>query len=132
MNVAGQTSSQAQIGFRPESASTSQPANIFNGGGQASAQSGVHSGQSQSQIQGNFKWVHSFQCIYLGLYNLIIFMIFLDTAFHIMVPHKQLQELESKSTHTEKRVKNSSNRLDNSHDQIVMQSQVHLYRILLI
>ncbi|XP_055323837.1 hornerin isoform X3 [Sitodiplosis mosellana] len=52
----GQTSSQAQIGFKPESASNSQGSNIFNGGGQASAQSGVHSGQSQSQIQGNFKY----------------------------------------------------------------------------
>lgn len=52
---AGQTSSQAQIGFRPESASTNTGSNIFNGGGQASAQSGVHSGQSQSQIQGAFK-----------------------------------------------------------------------------
>lgn len=51
----GQTSSQAQIGFRPESANTNPSGNIFNGGGQASAQSGVHSGQSQSQIQGSFK-----------------------------------------------------------------------------
>ncbi|XP_031617781.1 hornerin isoform X2 [Contarinia nasturtii] len=52
----GQTSSQAQIGFRPEGESVqSQGSNIFNGGGQASAQSGVHSGLSQSQIQGNFK-----------------------------------------------------------------------------
>lgn len=54
----GQTSSQAQIGFKPESASNSQGSNIFNGGGQASAQSGVHSGLSQSQIQGNFKYIH--------------------------------------------------------------------------
>lgn len=53
----GQTSSQAQIGFKPESASNSQGSNIFNGGGQASAQSGVHSGLSQSQIQGNFKYI---------------------------------------------------------------------------
>lgn len=53
--VLGQTSSQAQIGFRPESAGSGQEANIFNGGGTSSAQSSVHSGQSQSQIQGNFK-----------------------------------------------------------------------------
>lgn len=57
MNIGnlGQTSSQAQIGFRPESTNTIPSGNIFNGGGQASAQSGVHSGQSQSQIQGSFK-----------------------------------------------------------------------------
>lgn len=55
MFLSGQTSSQAQIGFRPESGSNNQIANPFNGGGQASAQSGVHSGQSQSQIHGNFK-----------------------------------------------------------------------------
>lgn len=55
----GQTSSQAQIGFRPESENNSQPANIFNGGGQASAQSGSHTGQSQSQIQGSFKYAPS-------------------------------------------------------------------------
>ncbi|XP_058456239.1 collagen alpha-1(I) chain [Malaya genurostris] len=51
----GQTSSQAQIGFRPQAEENSQQ-NIFNGGGQASAQSGAHSGQSQSQISGNFKF----------------------------------------------------------------------------
>lgn len=51
----GQTSSQAQIGFKPEGSTSDQVSNIFNGGGQASAQSGVHSGQSQSQIHGNFK-----------------------------------------------------------------------------
>lgn len=51
----GQTSSQAQIGFRPESGENNKISNTFNGGGQASAQSGVHSGQSQSQIHGNFK-----------------------------------------------------------------------------
>lgn len=51
----GQTSSQAQIGFRPEGGNTDVNSNIFNGGGQASAQSGTYSGQSQSQIQGNFK-----------------------------------------------------------------------------
>lgn len=56
VNLSGQTSSQAQIGFRPESGANNQIANPFSGGGQASAQSGVHSGQSQSQIQGNFKY----------------------------------------------------------------------------
>ncbi|XP_034134139.1 uncharacterized PE-PGRS family protein PE_PGRS54 isoform X21 [Drosophila guanche] len=45
----GQTSSQAQIGFRPGQ-DTGSP--VSPGGGQASAQSGSHSGQSQSQIQG--------------------------------------------------------------------------------
>lgn len=55
MKCIGQTSSQAQIGFRPESANANQGSNIFNGGGQASAQSGVTSGQSQSQISGSFK-----------------------------------------------------------------------------
>lgn len=49
----GQTSSQAQIGFRPESAS--QTGTTFNGGGQASAQSGSQTGQSEAQIQGSFK-----------------------------------------------------------------------------
>lgn len=55
----GQTSSQAQIGFRPEGESLDEQNNIFNGGGQASAQSGAHSGQSQSQINGNFKLAFS-------------------------------------------------------------------------
>lgn len=55
MNWIGQTSSQAQIGFKPESGTNNQESHIFNGGGQASAQSGVHSGQTQSQIHGNFK-----------------------------------------------------------------------------
>lgn len=52
----GQTSSQAQIGFRPEGEALDEQNNIFNGGGQASAQSGAYSGQSQSQINGNFKY----------------------------------------------------------------------------
>uniref|UniRef100_A0A182XYM5 Uncharacterized protein n=1 Tax=Anopheles stephensi TaxID=30069 RepID=A0A182XYM5_ANOST len=52
----GQTSSQAQIGFRPQGEGVVDQQNIFNGGGQASAQSGAHSGQSQSQISGNFKF----------------------------------------------------------------------------
>jgi len=45
----GQTSSQAQIGFRP-----GQEANppAANGGGQASSSSGTHSSQSSSQIHG--------------------------------------------------------------------------------
>lgn len=51
----GQTSSQAQIGFRPQGEDNGQ-VNIFNGGGQSSAQSGAHSGQSQSQISGNFNF----------------------------------------------------------------------------
>lgn len=52
----GQTSSQAQIGFRPQDASNDQLNNLFNGGGQASSQSGAHSGQSQTQISGSFKY----------------------------------------------------------------------------
>lgn len=51
----GQTSSQAQIGFRPQNENGEEQTNVFNGGGQASSQSGAHSGQSQSQIHGNFK-----------------------------------------------------------------------------
>lgn len=54
-NGPGQTSSQAQIGFRPEGETNNHEGSIFKGGGQASAQSGSHSGQSQSQIQGSFK-----------------------------------------------------------------------------
>lgn len=51
----GQTSSQAQIGFRPQVEDNEEQNNMFNGGGQASSQSGAHSGQSQSQINGRFK-----------------------------------------------------------------------------
>lgn len=51
----GQTSSQAQIGFQPPSEDVNQQPSIFNGGGTASAQSGVYSGQAQTQIKGNFK-----------------------------------------------------------------------------
>lgn len=52
----GQTSSQAQIGFRPqEEDSRESTYNVFNGGGTASAQSGATTGQSQSQINGKFK-----------------------------------------------------------------------------
>ncbi|XP_037935384.1 homeobox protein cut-like [Teleopsis dalmanni] len=50
----GQTSSQAQIGFRPRQDGTELISS--NGGGQASAQSGSHSGQSQSQIHGTSKY----------------------------------------------------------------------------
>lgn len=52
----GQTSSQAQIGFRPQDENSEQQNNMFNGGGQASSQSGAHSGQSQTQISGRFKY----------------------------------------------------------------------------
>lgn len=51
----GQTSSQAQIGFRPVTDTNAKPGTIFNGGGQASAQSTGKSGQSQSQISGKFQ-----------------------------------------------------------------------------
>lgn len=47
----GQTSSQAQIGFRPNSDNNGE----LTTGGQSSAQSGIHTGQSQSQIQGKSK-----------------------------------------------------------------------------
>lgn len=53
----GQTSSQAQIGFRPQEEDSNEAVyNVFNGGGTASAQSGTHTGQSQSQISGKFKY----------------------------------------------------------------------------
>lgn len=51
----GQTSSQAQIGFKPQGENDDEHLQIFNGGGSASAQSGTYSGQTQSQIKGNFK-----------------------------------------------------------------------------
>jgi collagen type III alpha len=54
-NGPGQTSSQAQIGFKPQSEDNDNQKTIFNGGGSASAQSSAHTGQSQSQINGNFK-----------------------------------------------------------------------------
>lgn len=51
----GQTSSQAQIGFRPtEEDSREAIYSVFNGGGTASAQSGSKTGQSQAQISGKF------------------------------------------------------------------------------
>jgi hypothetical protein len=54
-NGPGQTSSQAQIGFRPQNEDNDNQKTIFNGGGSASAQSTSFTGQSQSQINGNFK-----------------------------------------------------------------------------
>lgn len=53
---AGHTSSQAQIGFRPQTDGPEEQNNLFNGGGQSSATSGAFSGQSQSQIHGKFKY----------------------------------------------------------------------------
>lgn len=58
-NGPGSTSSQAQIGFQPhkegvvEDDKSDSP---FYGGGTASAQSGNYAGQSQTQIQGKFKY----------------------------------------------------------------------------
>lgn len=52
----GQTSSQAQIGFRPQGDDSSESTySVFNGGGTASSQSGAKTGQSQAQINGKFK-----------------------------------------------------------------------------
>ena len=52
----GQTSSQAQIGFRPQGDDSSESTySVFNGGGTSSAQSGSKTGQSQAQINGKFK-----------------------------------------------------------------------------
>lgn len=54
----GHTSSQSQIGFRPQEEDSSEAVyNVFNGGGTASAQSGALTGQSQAQINGKFKLV---------------------------------------------------------------------------
>lgn len=55
----GGTSSQAQIGFTPykeEDKSHDQLKSPFVGGGSASAQSSGRTGQSQSQLQGTFKY----------------------------------------------------------------------------
>uniref|UniRef100_A0A336LW46 CSON002790 protein n=1 Tax=Culicoides sonorensis TaxID=179676 RepID=A0A336LW46_CULSO len=52
----GRTSSQAQIGFKPIDENEVQENHIFNGGGQSSASSSKYSGQSQSQINGKFKY----------------------------------------------------------------------------
>lgn len=52
----GQTSSQAQIGFRPQEEDSNEAIyNVFNGGGVASSQSHALTGQSQAQINGKFK-----------------------------------------------------------------------------
>ena len=52
----GQTSSQAQIGFRPQGDDSNEAIyNVFNGGGTASSQSNAKTGQSQAQINGKFK-----------------------------------------------------------------------------
>jgi hypothetical protein len=54
-NGPGSTSSQAQIGFTPyDENEQDNQTTPFRGGGMASAQSGTHSGQAQSQIQGKF------------------------------------------------------------------------------
>lgn len=51
----GHTSSQAQIGFKPQGEDSQESVyNVFNGGGTASAQSGAKTGQSQAQIGGKF------------------------------------------------------------------------------
>ena len=58
-NGEGQTSSQAQIGFQPYMKTEEKPeknSRPFRGGGTASAQSGTYRGQSQSQIEGSFKY----------------------------------------------------------------------------
>ena len=57
----GQTSSQAQIGFRPQEEDSQESTyNVFNGGGMSSSQSGTYSGQSQSQINGKFKYARTY------------------------------------------------------------------------
>ncbi|XP_039310877.1 uncharacterized protein LOC105205557 [Solenopsis invicta] len=59
-NGEGSTSSQAQIGFQPYLKSDDEKmekhATPFRGSGTASAQSGTHRGQSQSQLQGSFQY----------------------------------------------------------------------------
>lgn len=58
-NGEGQTSSQAQIGFQPYMKKEEKPeksSQPFRGGGTASASSGTYRGQSQSQIEGSFKY----------------------------------------------------------------------------
>lgn len=52
----GSTSSQAQIGFLPYDGSTDDQKTPYKGGGTASAQSSGISGQSQSQIEGSFRY----------------------------------------------------------------------------
>ncbi|XP_029160571.1 uncharacterized protein LOC114932503 isoform X2 [Nylanderia fulva] len=59
-NGEGSTSSQAQIGFQPylkeEDEKVENNMTPFRGSGTASAQSGIHQGQSQSQLQGSFQY----------------------------------------------------------------------------
>ncbi|XP_032688903.1 uncharacterized protein LOC116852538 [Odontomachus brunneus] len=58
-NGEGSTSSQAQIGFQPYLKTDEKPEehdSLFRGSGTASAQSGTHRGQSQSQLQGSFQY----------------------------------------------------------------------------
>lgn len=58
-NGDGSTSSQAQIGFQPylgNDEKVEKHATPFRGSGTASAQSGTHTGQSQSQLQGSFQY----------------------------------------------------------------------------
>ncbi|XP_020285720.1 uncharacterized protein LOC109855664 isoform X2 [Pseudomyrmex gracilis] len=59
-NGEGSTSSQAQIGFQPylknDDEKLEERSTPFRGSGTASAQSGTHRGQSQSQLQGSFQY----------------------------------------------------------------------------
>ncbi|XP_072767216.1 uncharacterized protein [Anoplolepis gracilipes] len=60
-NGEGSTSSQAQIGFQPylkneEDEKVEKNVSPFRGSGTASAQSGIHQGQSQTQLQGSFQY----------------------------------------------------------------------------
>ncbi|XP_076385656.1 uncharacterized protein LOC100875482 isoform X2 [Megachile rotundata] len=58
-NGEGSTSSQAQIGFQPymkTDEKVERHSRPFRGGGTASAQSGTHRGQSQSQLEGSFQY----------------------------------------------------------------------------
>nr|XP_031826374.1 mucin-5AC-like isoform X2 [Nomia melanderi] len=58
-NGEGSTSSQAQIGFQPylkTDEKLEKHVRPFHGGGTASAQSSMHRGQSQSQLQGSFQY----------------------------------------------------------------------------
>ncbi|KAL3285073.1 hypothetical protein HHI36_019197 [Cryptolaemus montrouzieri] len=58
-NGSGHTSSQAQIGFSPQGKNDKEDKNqnnFFLGGGTANAQGGSIFGQSQSQIQGKFRY----------------------------------------------------------------------------
>ncbi|KAG8212619.1 hypothetical protein J437_LFUL013902 [Ladona fulva] len=56
----GTTSSQAQVGFKPYRANGNVQRTPFRGGGTASAQSSSYSGQSQSQVQGAYRYGVSF------------------------------------------------------------------------